>query len=302
MISSARRRTPTALWIVMAAALLAPVAAHQPQPQSPIEEVPKDLTPLLGSAPSEMRLVAQTYRLDRVTLNGNYQGGSGGRGGGRGRGAADAPPAGGPAAPPVALSPARIARLKRFDLDWQAALGKLDVNSLTAAAQGDLATLQQTIAANLKQLDLDANAVQEVVAVAPFAPALVNLIEARIRLDDIDSKKAAGDLTAVNKAIAAAKSSGVARFSKATGTRAADSVQALRANLTTWFNFYNGYDPMFTWWIEIPYKQVDAALEGYIDVPARAWGQPTSPPLRPAPHSFHRRPHRGSTRCRISKR
>ena len=104
----------------------------------------------------------------------------------------------------------------------------------------------------------------EVLALAPFAPALVQIVEARIRLDDIDSKQAAGDLTAVNRAIAAAKVGGVTRFSKASGTRAADSVQALRANLTTWFNFYNGYDPMFTWWVEMPYKQVDAALDGYI--------------------------------------
>ena len=80
VISSARRWIPAALWIATAAALLAPVAAQQQPPQPPVEEVPKDLKPLLASAPSEMRLVAQTYRLDRATLNGNYQGASG-RGG-----------------------------------------------------------------------------------------------------------------------------------------------------------------------------------------------------------------------------
>lgn len=261
MISSARRRAPTALWILLTAALLVPVAAQQAATPPPAaEEVPKDLKPLLASAPSEMRLVAQTYRLDRATLNGNYQGPGGGRGGGRGRGAsADAPPA----TPAVALSPARIARLKRFDLDWQAALARLDVKTLTPAARADLATLQQTIVANLKQLDADAEAMQAVVNLAPFAPTLVQLIEARIRLDDIDSKKAAGDLTAVTQAIDAAKKAGPP-FSKAAGTRAADAVQTLRANLTAWYTFYYGYDPMFTWWMEMPYKKVDAALEGYI--------------------------------------
>jgi hypothetical protein len=244
----------------MTAALLAPVAAQQAAPPAPTaDEVPKDLKPLLVPAASEMRLVAQTYRLDRATLNGNYQGASG-RGGGRGRGAADAAPA----AAPVSLSTARIARLNRFEIDWQAALAKLDATALSPAGRADLATLQETILANKRQLAADANERQEILALAPFAPPLVNLIEARIRLDDVDSKKAAGDLTEAAKAIAAAKAGGVPRFSKARGARAADAVQALRVNLTTWYNFYYGYDPMFTWWMEMPYKKVDAALEGYV--------------------------------------
>jgi uncharacterized protein (DUF885 family) len=254
----------------MAAALLAPVAAQQAAPPAAVDDVPKDLKPLLASAPSEMRLVVQTYRLDRATLNGNYQGPGGGRGGGRGRGAADAAPA----AVAASLSPARIARLKRFDLDWQAALRKLDVNALSAAGRADLATLQQTIESNLKQLETDTNALAEAVTLAPFAPTLVQLIEARIRLDDVDSKKAAGDLTAVAKAIDAAKQPGaLPKFNQATGARAADAVQALRGNLSTWYNFYYGYDPMFTWWMEMPYTKLDAALDGYV---AYLRGQGTS--------------------------
>ncbi len=33
--------------------------------------------------------------------------------------------------------------------------------------------------------------------------------------------------------------------------------------MTTWFNFYNNYDPLFTWWMGMPYKQADAALQDY---------------------------------------
>ena len=46
-------------------------------------------------------------------------------------------------------SPNRIARLKRFDLSWQAALGKLDSNKLSPAGKADLATLKATIQTNL---------------------------------------------------------------------------------------------------------------------------------------------------------
>jgi uncharacterized protein (DUF885 family) len=285
--SSAERLTRTAVWLVITAALLAPLAAQQapPAPAQQTAEVPTDLKPLLVPAPSEMRLVAQTYRLDRATLNGNYQGPSG-RGGGRGRGAA---PAEAPPAPPISLSPARIARLKRFDLDWHAALGKLEVKGLSPAARGDLATLQQTIETNLKALESETNAMGQVLALVPFAPTLVQIVEARIRLDDIDSKKAAGDLTAVTRAIAAAKAGGIPKFTPGTGTRAADALEALRGNLTQWFNFYNGYDPMFTWWMEMPYKKADAALQDYVAFLRKEGSAgatdatPASAPIAPAP-------------------
>ena len=243
--------------------LLAPLAAQQPAaPAGAADNVPKDLKPLLAGAQSEMRLVAQLYRLDRATLNGNYDGGGGRGRGGRGARGGDGET---PAAVPIALSPARIARLKRFDQSWQAALAKLTAPSLSPAARTDLASLQQTVQSNLSQLDKDAAAMAEVLSLAPFAPTLVDLIEARMRLDFVtDSQKTAGALTDVTKAIARAKSGGVARFGKGTGDRAATAIEALRGSLANWFTFYDGYDPIFTWWMGMPYKEVDAALQDYV--------------------------------------
>jgi uncharacterized protein (DUF885 family) len=46
--------------------------------------------------------------------------------------------------------------------------------------------------------------------------------------------------------------------------------------MTTWFNFSNSYDPVFTWWMGMPFQQLDAALQGYavflrqLSVPAGA--------------------------------
>ena len=33
--------------------------------------------------------------------------------------------------------------------------------------------------------------------------------------------------------------------------------------LKRWYAFYNGYEPMFTWWFESPYKTADQALAKY---------------------------------------
>ena len=39
--------------------------------------------------------------------------------------------------------------------------------------------------------------------------------------------------------------------------------EQLRALTTEWFNFYNGYDPLFTWWMGMPQQKVDHALQDY---------------------------------------
>src|SRR5262249_26104444 len=48
-----------------------------------------------------------------------------------------------------------------------------------------------------------------------------------------------------------------------TANRALSSVVGLRNTLRDWFGFYDGYDPLFSWWTQEPYKSVDQALEGY---------------------------------------
>src|SRR4029077_14644543 len=47
--------------------------------------------------------------------------------------------------------------------------------------------------------------------------------------------------------------------------RALAWVDDLRDTLRGWYNFYDGYDPGFTWWVQEPYKGVDEGLQSYAD-------------------------------------
>src|SRR5262249_22100299 len=104
------------------------------------------------------------------------------------------------------------------------------------------------------------------------------LDEARRRMEPVDSPKAATLLNNLNKQIEAARRDGEAglktqsrtegdagnsHWRKAVANRAAGRVDDLRNLLHTWFGFYDGYDPVFTWWMDAPYKQVDQALQSY---------------------------------------
>ena len=262
------------LWgvLVLASLSIAPVWTQESAGQAPAADlsVPADLKPMLAAPQSEMRLVTLLYNTDRTTLNGDFdtgrsggREGRGGREGGQGRGAAGAVPQ----AP--GLSVRRIARLKRFDMDWQAALAKLDAAKLSTAARTDLATLKNVVAADLTQLDSDGAAIAELAPLMPFATTLIDLSEARIRLEDVDSRKAAGQLTGVTRQIAEMRArlekepGGVPGLTKELAARGADAVDGLRNSMTTWFNFAYGYDPVFTWWMGMPFQQLDAALQGY---------------------------------------
>jgi hypothetical protein len=232
------------------------------------QDVPADLKPLLAPRASELRLVVVRYTADRGLLNGNYAGGAG-RGGGR-RGGGSAP---GAAPADVAISPARIARLKRFDLDWQTALAKIDTPKLTPAAKSDLDGLKSTIQSDLASLDADAITISHVTPAVPFMPAIVKLIEDRIRIEPMNAQKSALTLTDVTAQITQLRKqldAGIAgmggdmlRLNKDQATLGAQATLNLKSGLAEWYGFYNGYDPLFTWWMGVPYKKIDKAVQDY---------------------------------------
>ena len=256
----------TAGLLFLGIAVLSPTITATSRQAAPAQGVPADLKPLLAAPTSEMRMVVTWYNADRNTLIGHFAGGGRG-GGGRGGGAA----AGGAAVAPVApvpISAARLARLKRYDLDWQAALKKIDPAKLTALAKADLVTLNTTVENNLKQVDADGFTLATIAPLLPFMPKIVGMVEARIRVDAMDAQKTAETTVAVVrelKQIRAKLDTDATEWAKvrASAGRAADAATQLRSIATEWFNFYNGYDPMFMWWVTMPYRQMDAELQEY---------------------------------------
>src|SRR6185436_3109599 len=121
-----------------------------------------------------------------------------------------------------------------------------------------------------QQLELQGKALIEVAPFMPFAQTITDLAEARRRMEKIDAAKVAATLNTLNKEIEAARRSletslrsEPGKLKKPVANRAAGTLNSLRGALRTWFGYYNGYDPLFTWWTEEPYKAVDQALGNY---------------------------------------
>lgn len=259
--------------LTVVAATLCALAVPTMQAQDQ-QMVPADLKPLLAKPASEMRLVVTRYSADRQELNRNYAGANGfnmpsGRGGGgRGRGAA--PQASGQGTPvagtptyPAPISAARLARLKRFDLDWQAALAKLNTARLSSAASADLAALKSSIDANLNALEAEHLELAQISPATPFEPKIVALIEARIRVDDVNSENAARTANEVKNWINTTVAGPPEKMNATSANRAAEATETMRLAIAEWNSFYDGYDPMFSWWMRMPAKQLDQALTDY---------------------------------------
>ena len=236
------KRTLNGFLLVLGFAAAA--AAQTPPPAAP--QAPADLRPLLAPPQSEMKIVRQWYAADRDLLSGYYH----------------------------VASPVRFARLKRFDLDWAAALDALKPQGLSAEARKDRTALRQDIRADAARLDVEAAAAAQIVPLVPFAEEIASLEEARLRMDSMDAEKSAVLLSAADEKIGRVR----AAFEAAAGDaakasalpggrdlvlRAADSVKGLRGTLQGWFDFYNDFDPLFTWWMGQPYKQAVKNLEEY---------------------------------------
>ena len=232
----------------------------------------KDANPQQAEADSfdsEMRGFIERYAADRASLN-RYFAVEGSR-------FAAAPPSQSRRLA-AEMSPAYQARMKQFDTEWTDRLEKLDFDALSADGRIDFLLLKNYLAHDLRQMDIRAKTFAEASPLMPYAQAILDLEESRRRMKPVDSRQAAETLNQLKKQVEETRRKLEAQIQPAGGAagqaagggvkrsvvnRAMVTTEALRDTLKSWFGFYNGYDPVFTWWVDQPYKALDKTLESY---------------------------------------
>jgi uncharacterized protein (DUF885 family) len=165
----------------------------------------------------------------------------------------------------------RRARLKQLNADWLALLNKQNFNALNHDEQIDYLLFKNYLEHEQREHDRRAKQMDEMSTLIPFARTISDLEDSRRRLEPVDSAKVAALLNELNKTInvnqksieTALRDEKSPKVKRTVANRAAQTVVSLRGTLQRWFAFYNGYDPIFTWWNAEPYKAVDASLQGY---------------------------------------
>jgi len=195
---------------------------------------------------SEMRALIERFAADRAILNRAYS---------------------------DPLAAGRQSRLKDFLTEWQTRLRAMNFDSMSQDGKVDYVLLRNRLDHDLRQLELDVKAQAEAAAYTGFAPTIFTLEEKRRKLEPMNPREAASTLTALAKQVGEARRAAESQFRepasilppnrRVIARRAADEIASLRNTLRSWFTFYDGYDPVFTWWAEEAYRSADSALQDY---------------------------------------
>jgi uncharacterized protein (DUF885 family) len=178
---------------------------------------------------------------------------------------------------PLTVSHARMARFEKFDHAELALLAEINFDPLAESDKIDYLLLKNRLTADLHRLAIQKKHVEEMRALLPFSAAIENLVEDKRLMKRPDSEKAASALTALVKCVKTteaeldpkaheketAQGSTKTKIDPVVANRARITTDELREALKDWFDHYNGYDPVFTWWVDQPYKDADKALTGY---------------------------------------
>jgi uncharacterized protein (DUF885 family) len=168
-------------------------------------------------------------------------------------------------------------RMKKFYGEWQSRLEEVNFDGLSEDARIDYILFRNYLHRELGHMEEDAQFQAETAPYVPFADTIIELFFAQRAIEPIDGKQSAATLAQIeqsckdkqkeleeslNAGKEDTKSLAYQRRREA-ANRAVQDLQELRHVLHNWFAFYDGYDPMFTWWAEEPYKTADAALDTY---------------------------------------
>lgn len=165
------------------------------------------------------------------------------------------------------LSHKRRQAMEEFATTWMELLDQqIPFDSLDVNGRVDWLLLRAKLQQELRSIAAAKKRESEITRLVPFADSILSLDDDLRQLAFIDGADAAtrvshlaDDLSKVTEEI----SSGKLTAPPTAGRRAARYTESLRETLKQWHDFYNGYDPIFTWWVAEPWKRADAALGTY---------------------------------------
>jgi Bacterial protein of unknown function (DUF885) len=222
----------------------------------PMAAVPP-LAPLVARSESDLAPVVERYSADLQSMSRRYD-------------ATD--------------SPDQRKRLRDFDEAWRTRLREIDFDKLNAEGRADYVLLDGHLKHQIALLDREDLKRREVAPLLPFVDKLLALQDARRNLITLDPAVAARTLAVVMRQVdsmrtlfeppASAARGAIAdsmakprvvppKVSRTVANRAADNLDQARGVVTNWYRYYDGYDPMFSWWVKSPYGKLDSALTRY---------------------------------------
>ncbi|WP_239057441.1 DUF885 family protein [Muricauda sp. TY007] len=158
-------------------------------------------------------------------------------------------------------------RFSTFYSDWEKKMGDIDFASLSQQGKVDYILLKNLVTKGEYFLNQDYDAYKEVDDVGNFAKDIFPFIQDRRRGKKPDAKKLAQTFQDATEAIDSEMESWKNKPFKdwQTADKASELMLSFQKGLEEAYNFYYGYDPDFTWWVEKPYEKLNEKLTAYAE-------------------------------------
>lgn len=156
----------------------------------------------------------------------------------------------------------RCVEVNRHYLDQ---LAKLDFNAMSVYGKVDYLLLKRNIEDDLRDLEIEEKRYAEIEKYVPFADKLYALEKSRRRGATVNGQEVAGILNAVTKEVKASALlvKKLESLDMTVANMGEQAVKGLESRLKGVNDFYQGYDPLYSWWVPEPYLTLDTTLASY---------------------------------------
>lgn len=165
----------------------------------------------------------------------------------------------------VLNSPEQRKRLMEIDNDYLKQLGTLNFQAMSVYGQVDYLLLKKQINYDIKDLEKEDVRYSGILKYMSFADVIYKLEQQRRHGNFIEGEKVALQLTATLKQLKkdSALYSKLPFIDMVLAKTIQQALLGLKDRLTGVYDFYNGYDPMFSWWVPQPFQALSNSLTSY---------------------------------------
>ncbi len=166
----------------------------------------------------------------------------------------------------VDSSPEKRERFIQFYQDYLSRLEKFSFDQLSVNGRVDYLLVKSDINRNLRNLEEEKKEYAKIEKWVSYAGPIYETEKLRRRGIHLESSKIAAEFNAISnelESLSAALSKEPPLFDRNLAERGQDVVKGHQTALESIYQFYNGYDPEFTWWMEKPYAKLMEQLKAY---------------------------------------
>lgn len=165
-------------------------------------------------------------------------------------------------------SPEQRKRLMEVNNDYLKQLDQIEFSTLSIYGKVDYILLKKKINFELNDLKKEEEQYSQIIKYISFADEIYALEQKRRRGTFLDGEKVASQLNNILKELKtdSAAFHKIQSLDMPLAKLTRDALLGLQGRLKGVYEFYNDYDPMFTWWVPVPYQALNKALTQYSDL------------------------------------